>query len=71
MIGEITSDILNTCISELQTDHNRERLRSYVMEPFVDILLSRIERHIYALYVMVFVVSILLIWLIFVLRNHT
>lgn len=70
MFGEITTELLNTCIDELNKDENREKLRSYVMEPFVDVLLTRIERHIYTLYVMIVVVSVLLLWLILVLRHN-
>lgn len=70
MFGEITSEIINKCIAELQTDENRQRLRSFVLEPLVDVLLKRIERHIYTLYLIVFLVAGLLLWLILTLRNH-
>lgn len=70
MFGEITSEIINKCIDELQTDENRQRLRSFVLEPFVDVLLARIEGHIYALYLMVILIAGLLIWLILTLRNQ-
>lgn len=71
MFGKITSEIIAKCIEETQTDENQQKLKKYIIKPFVNVLNDQLEPYIYGIYfIFLMMLSVLIIILILIIKIY-
>jgi hypothetical protein len=61
MLKNLTYDILNKCIDEVNKIENKQKINKYIISPIINDLTSRIYPYVIILFVMYILILILII----------